>query len=127
MGSLVTLINRSAVRAIITGTEAITEKLLEATAIDIAAQEKRKETAARRRNRAATKARQTRQNHAKTRVPLEQATSMNNASVRKTSTRTRQAAYRREVLGTNPKRRPQPRRNLDAPTSPDIPGAGDAE
>ena len=66
MGSLVTLINRSAVRAIITGSEAITEKILEDTAIDVAAEKARPDAAARRRNRARSETRQARQSHADT-------------------------------------------------------------
>jgi Bacterial TniB protein len=57
MGSLVTLINRSAVRAIVSGAEAITEKVLEDTVIDIAAEKQRQDAAARRRNRTRSKAR----------------------------------------------------------------------
>jgi Bacterial TniB protein len=57
MGSLVTLINRSAVRAIVSGAEAITEKVLEDTVIDIAAEKQREEAAAQRRNRTRSKAR----------------------------------------------------------------------
>jgi hypothetical protein len=67
MGSLVTLINRSAVRAIVSGAEAITEKVLEDTAIDIAAEQAREEAAAKRRNRARSKARQARHDHTNTR------------------------------------------------------------
>jgi hypothetical protein len=51
MGSLVTLINRAAARAIITGAEAITEQVLDDTVIDIAAENQRNEAAAKRRNR----------------------------------------------------------------------------
>jgi hypothetical protein len=57
MGSLVTLINRAAVRAIVSGAEAITEKVLEDTVIDIAAEKQRQEAAAQRRNRTRRKAR----------------------------------------------------------------------
>jgi Bacterial TniB protein len=60
MGSLMTLINRAAARAIITGTEAITEQVLEQTAIDVAAESERLTTAARRRNNARSKTRQPR-------------------------------------------------------------------
>lgn len=60
MGSLTTLINRAAARAIITGTEAITEQILEQTAIDVAAENARQHTAARRRNSARNRTRQSR-------------------------------------------------------------------
>jgi hypothetical protein len=63
MGSLVTLINRAAVRAIATGSEAITEKLLEDTAIDVAAEAARPGAAARRRNRTRSKTRRTLASH----------------------------------------------------------------
>jgi hypothetical protein len=52
LGSLMTLINRASARAIVTGTEAITEQLLEQTAIDVAAENGRPLTAARRRHNA---------------------------------------------------------------------------
>jgi hypothetical protein len=68
MGSLVTLINRAAVRAIITGAEAITEKVLEDTTIDIAAEKEKEQAAERRRNRTRSKARQARHDHAYTRA-----------------------------------------------------------
>ena len=54
------MINRAAVRANITGTEALNEQILEATAIDIAAEKERKDAAARRRHREQTKKRRTR-------------------------------------------------------------------
>ena len=60
MGSLMTLINRTAVRAIVTGTEAITEQLLEQTAIDVAAENERQLTVARRRHSARHTTRQKR-------------------------------------------------------------------
>lgn len=60
MGSLTDLINRATVRANITGTEALNEQILEATAIDIAAEKERKDAAARRRHREQTKKRRTR-------------------------------------------------------------------
>ena len=50
MGSLMTLINRAAVRAIVSGAEAITEQLLEQTPIDVAAENERQLAAARRRH-----------------------------------------------------------------------------
>jgi hypothetical protein len=52
MGSLMTLINRAAARATVSGVEAITEKLLEDTAIDVAAENQRQLVAARRRRSA---------------------------------------------------------------------------
>jgi hypothetical protein len=59
MGSLMTLINRAAARATVTGTEAITEKLLEDTAIDVAAETQRQLVAARRRQSAPRTTRRT--------------------------------------------------------------------
>ncbi len=55
MGSLVTLINRAATRAIITGVEAVTEKVLEETKIDFAAEQQRDGIASRRTNKQRTK------------------------------------------------------------------------
>lgn len=57
MGSLITLINRAATRAIINGEEAITERLLEQTRIDVAAEDARKATTARRQNATGTRPR----------------------------------------------------------------------
>jgi hypothetical protein len=51
MGSLVTLINRAATRAIITGVEAITEEVLDDTVIDFAAEQQREAVAVRRLNK----------------------------------------------------------------------------
>ena len=55
MGSLITLINRAATRAIINGEESITEKLLEETRIDVAAENAREATTARRKNASRTR------------------------------------------------------------------------